>query len=237
MVRLGILEDEPTRSEEMKAFIRRYTAEHAGATFSIDVFDTGEKLLNAFRGQYDVLFLDIQLPDILGIDVAGLLREQDDKVLLVFVTNLTQYAIDGYSVQAFDYVLKPLLYDAFAAKLERVLRVIRQRRMSKVITLKSKEETWKLRSDEISYIESMGHTLVFHTKGKPVSIWGTLAKYEEELEGCGFSRCNASYLVNLKYVEQIRSKDVLVAGDCLPLGKTRRKPFLTDLAAYKGGNG
>lgn len=235
MYRIGILEDEPEQSSLLISFIRRFETENSLEGCGIDVFDTAEKLLNAYDRQFHVLFLDICLPDMLGIEAAAKIREKDENVIIIFVTNLTQYAIDGYTVSAFDYVLKPLQYASFSSKLERVIRILQQKQSVRVLTLKSKQETWKLRSDEITYIESMGHDLVFHTTRKTVSVWGTLTAYEKELDGLGFSRCNASFLVNLHYVNRIFSSAVQVDGIVLPLSRTRRKQFLADFAAFKGG--
>ena len=215
MLRIGILEDEKARSDELMGFLERYKNEHGSFSYSVKVYETGGKLLFDYKQDYDLLFLDIRLPDMLGIDAAREIRKIDPNVMIVFVTSLTQYAIDGYEVNAFDYILKPLMYQPFALKLTRILNILNRASAKKMLTLKTKQLTFRLDTDVILYVEVSGHNLIFHTLEREYRIWGTLSKIEQELEGGSFSRCNACYLVNLKYVDpsyQVRSA-VTTAND------------------------
>lgn len=236
MVKIGILEDERIRSDELQNFLQKYQATHPGFEYVAEVFDTGNKLIFNYTKNYDVLFMDICLPDALGIDIAKEIRKTDENVMIIFVTNLTQYAIEGYSVNAYDYILKPLLYDAFEIKLNRILNVLLHKHTRRWLTLKTKQETFRIEIDSILYVEVSGHNLIFHTDQREYNIWGTLSKYENELDAAFFSRCNACYLVNLKYVQTVRGNTVTVNGIDLAVSHARRKEFLDHLAKYKGGS-
>ena len=235
MMKIGILEDEERQQEELKAFLLRYQREHPDFLYTLETFDTGERLLFHPRRDFDLLFMDIQLPDMLGIDVAREIRKKDEKVMIVFITNLSQYAIDGYTVEAYDYILKPLLYAPFEVKLKRILKVF-SHKQERILTLKTKQEIYRVDIGDIYYVESEGHHLTFHTRGRDIEVWGTLRDYEEELKDAFFYRCNACYLVNLRHVDLVRGNTVLVHGTELAISQAKRKNFVMSLAQYKGGD-
>lgn len=109
-MKICILEDEKTQTERMTEYLTRYQREHGDFDYVLETYSRAFDLLDAYRGDADLLFLDIRLPDQLGIETARRIREKDPRVMIVFVTNLAQYAIEGYSVRAFDYILKPVEY-------------------------------------------------------------------------------------------------------------------------------
>lgn len=236
MFKIGILEDERAQSDQLLRFLERYRSRHEGFLYSAEVFDAGGKLLFAYPADFDLLFLDIRLPDMLGIEAARQIRRLDESVMIVFVTNLSQYAIEGYSVNAYDYILKPLLYDAFEVKLGRIRNVLSHQRASDYLTVKTKRETFHIEIDAILYVEVDGHDLIFHTFERDYRAWGTLAQYEQKLSAAYFSRCNVCYLVNLRYVQAVRGNTVLVQGVELAASRAKRREFLSDLARYKGGS-
>lgn len=235
MVRIGILEDESACSERLLALLVRYKAENPDFSYTTEIYTTGIALLTKFVSQFDLLFLDIQLPDMTGIEAARRIREKDESVMILFTTNYSQYAIDGYSVQAFDYMLKPLSYPPFCSKLSRALRTLSYTADSTELCLKTKQGTQKIKADSIQYIEVFAHDLYFCTDAGKIKIWGTLSEYENKLEHSHFARCNVSYLVNLRYVRGVQGNEVLVGAQRLPISRAKRKNFLTTLAQYRGG--
>ena len=227
-------EDEPAEIERLKNYLTRFQAEQPGFQYVLETYDRAFKLLDTYRSDVDLIFLDIQVPDMMGIDAARRIRDVDQEVMIIFVTNLTQYAIDGYSVRAFDYILKPLNYFSFSKKLRRALRMLSYRSNELHLDIKTKEGGRRLAVDAITYIEVSSHDLYIHTSTECIKQWGTLSGYEEQLKGAHFVRCSASYLVNLKYVQEIRRDQVLVGGDSLTISRSRRREFLGALAQYKG---
>lgn len=235
MVRIGILEDEAAYSERLLAYLNQYQTESPDFSYTTEIYITGIALLEKFKGQFDLLFLDIQLPDMTGIEVAHRIREKDESVMILFTTNYSQYAIDGYAVQAFDYMLKPLSYQPFSSKLARALRVLSYTKDSIELHLKTKQGSKKIPADTVQYIEVFAHDLHFFTDFGEFKIWGTLSEYEKKLEKAHFARCNVSYLVNLRYVREIKGNEVLVGEHRLPISRAKRKDFLATFAQYKGG--
>ncbi len=236
-MKICYLEDEAAEAERLKDYLVRFQAEQPGFQYVLETYDRAFKLLNGYHRDADLIFLDIQVPDMLGIDAARLIREVDQNVMIIFLTNLTQYAIDGYSVNAFDYILKPLNYFQFSRKLQRALRLLSYRSSSQTLDIKTKQGGRRVSVDAVIYIEVSGHDLYVHLIDERIKQWGTLSKYEDLLKDAHFTRCGSSFLVNLKYVQEIRRDQVLMAGgDSLPISRARRREFLGALAQYKGGS-
>ena len=180
--------------------------------------------------------MDIQIPDMLGMEAAKQIREMDHQVMIIFITMLTQYAIEGYSVGAFDYVLKPLRYEEFSTKMDRVRRMLAHQNTSMVLEVRTKEEIRRISADDITFIEVSNHDILIHTDSEIIRQWGNLKSYEDKLASVHFVRCSASFLVNLKYVRAVNGNTVIVHGHELPISSSKRKEFLVALAQYKGGS-
>lgn len=236
MVKIDLLEDESAQVKRFKTFLEKYREKHTEFSYTLNHYTRGIDILQGYSRDSDIVFLDIWLPDILGIEVAKKIRDIDSSVLIVFITNLTQYAIDGYSVNAFDYVLKPISYELFSAKLDRILRVLSYRESEVLIDVKYRDGGVRLSSNDISYIEVSNHDIQIHTGDRIIKQWGSLSKYETLLKDCHFVKCNSCYLVNLKYVKEVHGDLVTLENDSLTISKPKRKDFLNALAQYKGGS-
>jgi DNA-binding LytR/AlgR family response regulator len=231
-----ILEDNPEELRRLTDFLARFSAEEPGFQFTLETYNKGIAFLDNYRRDADIAFLDIRLPDMLGMDVARHIRSIDENVMIIFVTSLTQYAIEGYSVDAFDYILKPVQYPSFSSKLRRAMRELSYREPELWLDLRDKEGGKRISAGSVTYIESSGHDLDFHTGEGVIRQWGTLSKYEDMLSSAHFVRCHTSFLVNLKYVQAVRKEEIVVNGVVIPVSRPKRKEFLAALARYKGGS-
>ena len=236
MLKICVLEDEAAQMERMKAYLQKFQSEHADFEYVLDAYKNAFDLLEHYKRDVDLLFLDIRVPDMSGMEVAHRIREADQNVMIIFVTNLTQYAIEGYSVNAFDYILKPLAYNSFSSKLESELRMLSYRSSYITLDLRTRDGGRRVSADYITYIEISNHDIIVHVGAEQIRQWGTLSKLEAQLREAHFVRCSSSYLVNLKYVHKVRGDQLLVGGDTLSISRPRRKEFLNALAQYKGGS-
>ena len=157
-------------------------------------------------------------------------------MLIVFITNMAQYAIRGYAVGALDYVLKPVPYFAFSQQLQKALGQLEkwERHYLAVVVDGGMR---RLDAAEIYYLESEGHKVHFYTEKEDFIVPGTLKNYEEKLVGRAFARCNSGYLVNLAQVSGVQQDMVQVGPYALQISRPRRKAFMAELADYIGGAG
>lgn len=236
MPRVVIVEDEQQHTDRLVTLLRDYQEKHPAIAFEIKCYNNPHRFLAEYACDADIIFLDIQMPNIDGMTVAKKIRAIDNRVMLIFTTALAQYAIAGYEVQAFDYILKPLGSEIFEVKLTRALRVLEANSSEEWIDISTKTETRRIPVSQVTYIEVDNHDILIHSKGAVFRHWGSLREYEQRLCGMHFARCNTCYLVNLKFVQCIQGDRVQVADDMLSISRSRRKEFLIAFAKYKGGN-
>lgn len=230
---VAIVEDSPAETELLRSYFARFTKEH-GVDFTLTCFASGEEFLNKYRPAYDLVLMDIGLPGHNGMETAAALRERDRSVTLIFVTNMAQFAVKGYEVDAFDFVVKPVGYSNFALKLQRALNKLDTRRDSEVLVTLS-DSMVRLSASQIKYIEISGHRMVYHTTDGELYAYGNLKEVEASLGGGMFARCNNCYLVNLNYVRAVQGHTVTVGTDELQISRPRRKAFIQALNDYLGG--
>jgi DNA-binding LytR/AlgR family response regulator len=157
----------------------------------------------------------------------------DSEVIIIFITNMAQYAIRGYAVDALDYVLKPVSYFAFSQRLCRAIDRMKKRE-TKMISVNVKGGTVRLDAANIYYIESQGHNLIFYTSTGSYEAVGTMRDAEEKLSDLNFFRGNKGYLINLSHVEGVREGCAIVKGNQLLLSRARKKVFMEALTRYWG---
>ncbi len=236
---LAIVEDEKEMFERLKSSLTSYFDENH-ISFAIDYYPNGEKFLHKYKPDYDVVFMDINLPGANGMETIKKLREKDPKVIVIFVTYLAQFAIEGYSVGAFDYILKPFNDKSLFVTLDRVLCNLN--RFSAVIPVGNSNRTFykTIPVDSIKYIESVNHRLNFHLTNGEIRVNGSLRKYAEQLKQYSFELCSVSYLVNLKYITAIEGNEVKVGAekaDVAFISKGRKSEFLEAVNKYFGNGG
>ena len=232
MTRIAIVEDEAAVREQLAGYVQRYTRQY-GTQFEVTMFTDGVEILEDYRPVYDIIFLDVEMQHLDGMETARRIRELDSDVLLIFITNMAQYAIRGYAVDALDYVLKPVSYFAFSQRLNRAISRMKKREQ-KVITVNIKGGAVRINIANIYYIESQGHNLVLHTILGDYESAGTMKEVEEKLQGLNFCRGNKGYLINLQHVEGLQDGCAVVKGEPLLLSRSRRKDFMEALTNYWG---
>ncbi len=233
MINVAIVEDTLKDAETLKDYTRR-AVEMVNETCEITVFNNAVDFLDGYRGNFDIVFMDIELPDINGMDAAKKLRLLDESVVLIFVTNMAQFAVGGYAVDAMDFMVKPVSYENVCIKISRAIKKIEGKREEKIV-LPGKSGVTVIMIPQIRYVEIMNHRLTFFTTQGDVAAVGSLSKIEEKLLRFNFSRCNNYSLVNLNFVTKVEDYTVWLDKEMLTVSRARKRPFLKDLADFLGG--
>lgn len=229
-MRIAVIDDEAEERNILREYILRY-AEENGGRFEPLLFASGDEFLRSQDQDIDIFFLDIEMPGTNGMDTARAIRRSDSGAVLLFVTNIAQFAMNGYEVEALDYVLKPIGYVDFSLKLAKAIRRAGRDRRHYVL-LETKEGMEKIAADELLFVEVMGHYVRYHTKKGTVEIRGSMKEQEEKLAGLGFTRTHKSFLANVRYIEGIRQTELTLAGTPLPLGRVYRESVMRDFMKY-----
>lgn len=233
-----IVEDDSQCADKLSKLISRFFNE-AHLPFSLKVFNSSLEALEKRSGFEDLYFLDIDLPHVNGMELAKKIRENDEKVIIIFCSNLAQFALKGYEVGAFDYIVKPFDYSNIAHRLNRALNVDLHRQSEKIILKVASSENVVIDHDFIIYIEKERNYLVFHTTKEDYWVRGSLHEYEKMLPKDSFSYCKKGVYVNLSYVEKTIGDAIVVNNKELPLARQRKKEFMKDLFGFfdrKEGN-
>lgn len=230
MYKIAIVEDEHESAESLMKCLDEYAAQN-GVQFSVTHFKSGLDFLDEYSFDFDVVFMDIDMPKMNGLKTAQELRKIDQSVLLVFITFLAKYAIKGYEVDAVDYIIKPLNYDAFRLKLDRVLSRCKKYESHEII-LSTSDGNIRVKISDLDYVEVNDHQILYHTANGVFRAYGSMKPLLKQFPSEQFYLCNRCYLVNLRNVSRIEGSSVIVGGDKLLISRPRRKGFIDALHRY-----
>ena len=235
MRNIAVVEDEDMAADLLISYIQRYS-QLSGEKFNVSRFTNAADFLENYRAIYAVVFMDIQMPKMNGMDGAMELRKLDKTVSIIFITNLVQYSQKGYEVDAVSFLVKPVSYFDFSLKFRKALNiyVMNEARSN---TIKYRGGLCRISTDKLMYVEIIAHRLYYHLIDDDIEITGVLSEVEKELSEYGFLRCNSCYLVNPKFVVAVKGNEVQVGNRTLQISRPRRAAFLAELANWYAGQG
>ena len=232
-MRIALVDDEQDMRRQLSGYVARYAKEN-GVELETVQFPSGDAILTGYEPVYDVIIFDVDMPGINGMDAARQVRAVDENVVILFVTNIAQYAINGYEVEAVDYIIKPIGYFDFALKFQRALRRV-QKNQGQQMVLDSDAGMVRVDVSDILYVEVLAHYLIYHTETQDYRVRGSMKEHEEALRGYGFCRAHKSYLVNLRRIENIKGSVVLIGSTELPLGRAYKESLMADYLSFLRG--
>ncbi len=248
MIRIGIVDDDRDSRARLGQVIAEYASVHV-IEYELNEYESALAFLDNSPAGFDMLFLDIDMPGMSGMELAEKIRETDHEVVIIFCTNLQQFAINGYSVGALGFMVKPVQTYAFNLNMERALTAV-SRNHSR--DNKDTETKFVLRDGTISrlvsvsdidYIEVRQHYLLYNVKdstsGARVVIKnrGTMQEAVERLSPYGFWRCSSSFLVNIRSVTAVSRINVFIGDELLPIGRTFKESFMDAFSRYLAKKG
>lgn len=230
MLKAVIVEDNDENRKELKQYFQKYISKR-NLEGSVELYTNALDFVSDYEFNVDVIFMDIEMPHLNGMEAAKKIRLQDPNVFIAFETNMAQYAVKGYEVEAVGYMVKPVSYFSFEVLMDKVIRKIEEK-PHETIVLRSDNRFRKIDLRDLYYIESYGHFLIYHTKDEQIKILGKIGEAEADLEKHQFFRCNKCYLVNLRHVKEMKEDTVCVGNDILKISRRRKKEFLQVLNQY-----
>lgn len=237
MIRIAMVEDETAAMESIQTYLDKFSKEK-GLNCQLVWFDNPVDFLSKYDKDFDLVLMDIKLPDMNGMEAARKLREMDDSVALIFVTNMAQFAIKGYEVDAVDFIVKPVTYYDFALKFARVVKKIDASDEMK-ISVVNKGSAKYIAAKDVCFVEVIKHKLLYHTADGVYEVRGTLKKAEETLISNGFAKCNNYCLVNLRCVLGVKGYVLTVSTghgakerEEIMISHPRKKAFVTALNEF-----
>lgn len=240
VIKAAIVDDEPMAAALLKQNLDRLSDElqqsaEEKVEFELFIFKSGVDFLTNYVPKYDVVFMDVKMSDMDGMVVAKKLREVDKSVMLIFVTNMADKAVNGYLVDAFDFLVKPVIYEHLKQVWKnRMVPALRFRRNDPFLLVNADIGLQRINIRDIRYIEVVNHFLKFYMGEKVIIAYGALKKIAEKLKPYGFTSCNRCYLVNMNHIDSVEKNVVRIGKDELMISRPKKKEFLKELVLFMG---
>nr|WP_300851435.1 LytTR family DNA-binding domain-containing protein [uncultured Acetatifactor sp.] len=232
---IAVVDDEEVIREQISGFIKK-----RNPGFNISGFATGEELLTADK-EFDIIFLDIQMEGMGGIEAARTLRQSNDDRVIIFITGIKEHVFEAFDVSAFHYLLKPIEESKFIEVLGRAVDEAGRRKGQKEqqIFIRTKNRGYTLNLSSILYIENRGKKVEIHTTDMEeiIEAYATMDELEGQLGG-GFYRCHRGYLVNMAHIVRYDNDSIfLSSGGKVYLTRKKHNEFVKAYMWYLQNGG
>ena len=230
MIKLAIVDDDATYRSEIKKLLDKYEDE-SGEKFKAIEYTDGDELIEKYEPDFDIILMDVEMEFMDGMTAASSIRKVDNEVIIIFITNMPQYAIKGYQVGALDYIIKPISYYPFSQTMKKAIGR-RKTTDKKYIIASQRGVKQKIDAGTIRYVEVINHDLIFHTNEGNINAKGSLKDVMKQLQSEDFFLCNKGYLINLEFVDAVDGNDVKIGNEMLQVSRAKKKPLIDALNQY-----
>lgn len=234
MIRVAIVEDSEADAKQLISYLKAYSEKDGGEALSCTVYSDAVKFLEEAGTAADIVFMDIEMPYMNGMDAAAEFRKYNQDAVLIFATWVAKYAVRGYAVDAIGYLVKPIGEKAFSEVFEKALRLYRKQNRNQTVVLKTKSGMVKVNTDQIQYIEAEAHQLHVYTEDGVYHIWSGVNEMLEVLPE-DFVRCHKGYIVNLKHIYSVQKDGLSIVGRpeaLVPISRPKRAEFMKQVMRY-----
>lgn len=233
MVKIAVCDDESYMADKIEEYIMRFANAH-GYDFSISKFNGGKALLDA-GNVFDLIFLDIQMDEIDGIETAKLIREKNMNVPIVYITSFSDYSMRAHKVHAFDFIEKPFDYSHIETVIRDFMKLNTSKKLN-MVKFRTDDGDITQNADDILYFACCGQRkILMYTPNKTVELKGSIPDIIETINNRQFYMTHRNFIVNLKYVKTIVKKDYMIRmtnGDTVPFSQRKRIEFKERLHEY-----
>ncbi len=215
--------------------IEKYIDKHKRNIIDCDEYQSGEELVYAYKEnqeRYDVIFLDMEMEQLNGIETANLIRTIDERVIIVFITSHTEYMRESFKCSPFRFLVKPVDEGEFKDVLRDIRGKISAQR--KVYAFSENKAKIRLYCDDIIYCESQDHWVMIHTKEKTYKICKSLNDVYEQLDPEMFCRVHKSFVINLFYIKSIKDNDAELyhSDKLIPISRSYKKDVIKEYTDF-----
>lgn len=230
MLNICICDDDNKEIMNLKRIIST-KLDLVGIPYSIKDFSSGESCLRSIRtdkDRYDIIFLDIEMNGLNGVETAKIIRRSDTLATIIFVTSYSEYVFDGYEVRAFQYVLKPY-------QPERIVKVLmdavkeKDMQAGQVLKIESGSKTYRIPWRDIFYLQSDKRRVILKTSRDVYEFYGKLDDLEMQLSG-SFVRSHLRYIVNLQHALAVDAKSIQLPNEVVPVSKSKHQNVMIAFA-------
>ena len=215
---LLICDDNSIELKKTSDLVRKWSALNK---IDIAIFETDDvevALKSAVMTDYAIALLDIEMPQMDGMDVTDVLRKNNPDILVIFISNYESYVCDAFSLKVFSYVYKRNLEKQLPKILDDAVKEISNEKT--FFKYKIQREEYIININRIRYFEAIGHHIVMYTKNESIEFVGAIRDLEERLNNQIFVRVNRQNIVNIKYIEEIKQNNIILEGnELIPIGK------------------
>lgn len=231
MFKIAICDDDIEVCNTIEEFVYKIKPNN----IECDVYQEGQKLAYAYvenKERYDIIFLDIEMKELDGIKTASLIRELDEHVIIVFITNHTKYMKDSFKCLPFRFMEKPIQFDDFSEVFGDAYKKLSKKRKTLLFT--ENKTKVRLYCDDIIYCESQAHWIKIHTKDHIYKICRSMSAFLEMLDSDFFLRIHNSYIINFKYVKTIDGNGVKLyhCDEIIPISRQYKKDFINEFTTF-----
>lgn len=229
MLRIAICDDETAARDALRIQLEKILIEDAEEiVYEFSSGTNAASWLANHPGEIDLLFLDVEMKGLSGMETAKKIRTFDEQILIVFVTGYSEYVFDGYLVGAMDYLMKPVSEEKLRQLIGRV-RVKSEQEEPRTFTLKNMDGTWRFRLFDILYFYSDRRKVILVTARGEYSFYARLDEIEKQLSP-DFVRIHQRYLIHPAHVDFLNSESVTISGRDLPCSRRYRETALPRIA-------
>lgn len=231
-LRIAVCEDELVHQERIHEMIHQWS-ESKKVSVIIDTYESGEQFIHQYDQKiiYDIVFMDIHLSGIDGVKISRKLRERDERMMLVFTTSRMEYVIQGYEVNAWRFLLKPIHFGDISLCLNKSYELYKSG--EEFFFVKEDGKLHKIEYDKIYFLEAYGHYVSIYTKDNIFTMRITINQLEQQLTEI-FFRNHRSYIINLKLCDSIEENQVTILGHNIPISNSKKKEMLEKINTIYG---
>jgi two-component system, LytTR family, response regulator LytT len=236
-ISICVVEDNLEDAQRLLAFLKQYKEDNPSFLFTSEIFNNVGPFVDRYSKRFDIIFMDIDFNhNSEGFAAIEQIRKIDNDVAVIFVTNMAKFAVKGYEVSAFDFIVKPIIYSVFCIKMQRLLAHLETRRSSEVV-ISAEKRSIKVNTEKLLYVEVARHRIIYHTVDGNISTYDSMKNVEEKINDPLFCKCNNCYLVNLRFVDSLDTDFVYIGKDKLLMSLPRKSQFKKCLTSFLCGGG